>query len=138
MFPSRKARSLTRMACCLLLLCVLFSVSVSPALAGEAHIRLRSVHIKTVSVSLSFQGSSAVCNATAFPKTDSDVSMTLILYKKSGNFWTRQCSWSGSASNGNSLWVSGTAYVTSGTYKLVASGTMGDESFRVETQEKTH
>ena len=78
-----------------------------------------------ITVNLSFSGDKAVCSGSVYPEGTYSASVTVTLYKKNGSSWTYVNSWSDSATGGNEAYACGSSTVSSGTYKVTASGHVG-------------
>ncbi len=103
---------------------LLTMLSVPVALASEEMISPAYLYTRKVTASLSINANGqATCFGTIKASAQSDISMTITLYKKAGSTWTRVTSWSSSTS-GNSLKLQKTYIVSSGTYKVVTSGSV--------------
>lgn len=63
---------------------------------------------------------------------DSNITMTVTLYKQSGTSWSEVTSWSDSATGVSSLTISESYSVDAGTYKVVVTGTVTDPGVGTE------
>lgn len=88
-------------------------------------ILLKYAYTSSVKASLSFNGNTAYCKGSVTPSGSYSASLTVTLYKKSGSSWNYIASWSGSSTGGSQATASGSASVTSGTYKVVTRGNIG-------------
>lgn len=103
---------------------LLMVLSVPVALANDKEISPAYLYTQKVTASLSIDANGqATCFGSIKASAQSDISMTITLYKKAGSTWTRVTSWNSSTS-GNSLKLQKTYTVSSGTYKVVTSGSV--------------
>ena len=108
-----------------LIFTLLFSVTVT-VFAEENTISPRYSYTANITAGLSFSGGTANCSGSVLPSGSYYATITVTLYRKNGSSWDYVTSWYGSASNGNSAFASGSVYVGSGTFKVVAKGNIGN------------
>lgn len=108
----------------LVFLVLLFTLVIGVALADE--INPRYSYTSSVTASLSFSGNTANCSGSVSPSGYDKVSVTVTLYRQNGSSWVYITSWSGSASNGATAAAGGSVNVSSGTYKVVTKGNVGN------------
>lgn len=75
--------------------------------------------------SLSFSGNTANCAGMISPSGSDNVTIFVVLYRQNGSGWDYVKGWGGSGTGGASASAGGSVEVTSGTYKVVASGSVG-------------
>lgn len=92
----------------------------------ENTIMPRYSYTSSISASLSFSGNTANCSGIVTPSQGHNVSVTVTLYRQNGSSWVYVASWSGSATGGASAGAGGSANVSSGTYKVVTKGNVGN------------
>ncbi len=94
------------------------------ALACERTMSPAYLYTRKVTASLSIDvNGQATCYGLIKANAQSDISMTVTLYKKVGSTWTKITSWSNFTS-GISLKLSKVYIVSQGTYKVVTSGSV--------------
>ncbi len=94
-------------------------------------------HTYSIAAYLGFQGNNAICSGEVCPKNNDFASITVTLYKQNGSKWEYIDSWSGSATGGSAASASGSVIVSSGTYKVVANGNVGNKEFPSASTIKT-
>lgn len=87
------------------------------------------LHTNGISVSLRFEGNKAKCSGQVTPIGNDFVSITVTLYKKNGTGWDYIDSWNDEATGGGTAYASGSVNVSSGTYKVVANGNVGNKEY---------
>lgn len=103
---------------------VWMSLCIPFAVADAGNISLFYMHIKRVNTTLTISGSGqATCTGIIATASQSEISMTLTLYKKSGNSWVKVTSWN-SDQSGLYLKMQKSYSISQGTYKVVASGSV--------------
>lgn len=110
----------------ILLVGIMLSVMLngSAALACERTVSPAYLYTRKVTASLSIDvNGQATCYGLIKANAQSDISMTVTLYKKVGSTWTKITSWSNFTS-GISLKLSKVYIVSQGTYKVVTSGSV--------------
>ncbi len=91
----------------------------------------------SITASLSFEGNKAKCGGSLSPIGKDSVSLTITLYKQNGTQWDYISSWNGEATGGRTATASGSANVSSGTYKVVANGNVGNKEYPSASDTKT-
>lgn len=69
--------------------------------------------------------------------SDSNITMTVTLFKQSGTSWSQIASWSDSATGVSSITISESYGVDAGTYKVVVTGTVTDPGVGTEDVSNT-
>lgn len=95
-------------------------------------------YTQAIGVSLSFRGEKANCSGYVKPRGSESASIRVTLYKKNGSNWISIQSWSGNATGGATAAASGSAPVSQGTYKVVATGNVGGKEFPTKSTTKTY
>lgn len=98
----------------------------------------RYEYTQAIGVSLSFSGGKANCSGYVKPRGSEWASISVTLYKKNGTNWNIVQSWSGNATGGATAAASGSASVSQGTYKVVATGNVGGMESPTKSITKTH
>lgn len=98
----------------------------------------RYEYTQAIGVSLSFSGGKANCSGYVKPRGSEWASISVTLYKKNGTNWNIVQSWSGNATGGATAAASGSASVSKGTYKVVATGNVGGKEFPTKSTTKTY
>ena len=107
------------------------------ASASDDAVSLFYLYTKKASASLSINDSGrATCSGLIRAEGQSDISLTLTLYRKSGSAWIKVTSWTETVSD-VSLTASRTYTVTQGTYKVVLSGKVTTANGETEQISKT-
>lgn len=88
------------------------------------------------SLSISDSGKATCVGYIKANNAQSDISMTITLYKKSGSSWIRVTGWSASDS-GLILEIEETRQVSEGTYKVVVTGTVTNSEGKKEDVKTT-
>ena len=96
---------------------------------GDQAIMPMYEYTDSITASLSFSGGKAYCSGIVSPLGNYKSFITVTLYMKNGNGWSKIDSWSGSATNGNSASASGFSTVERGTYKVISSGNVNGKEF---------
>ncbi len=94
-------------------------------------------HTYSIFSTLSFEGNKAKCSGQVTPIGNDFVSITVTLYKKNGTGWDYIDSWNGEATGGGTAYASGSVNVSSGTYKVVANGNVGNKEYPSASDTKT-
>ena len=130
----------------LIAMVVVLGAIVSPAISTKAealgshgHVLISPLYIYTnsIGVNLFFEGNTAQCSGFVFPSGSYNVSATLTLYKQIVSGWQYVSSWSGSATDGLPVSITGAATVSSGTYKLVIRGNVSNLEYPTASTIKT-
>lgn len=75
---------------------------------------------------LTINGGQAVCSGYVLPNTQCDATVSVALYKQTGDTWRVVAFWSGSATGGKRAIAGGTVTVEHGTYKVVTVGNVSN------------
>lgn len=83
------------------------------------------MYISDISPRLTISSGNAACSGKIYANNDnSNITMTVTLYKKSGSAWVRVTGWSDSVTGSDYLSISRNYSVNAGTYKVVVTGTV--------------
>lgn len=116
----------------LLLVVVVFAVFSAAICLGEAVDEpsvLPEDYVNTLDVaaSLYITNGSATCTGWITPYGTHSCSLTLRLYKKNGNTWTKITGWSTNTTGGEQAYLCRSATVGLGTYKVLLTGSVDGE-----------
>lgn len=81
---------------------------------------------KKVTASLEINGGQASCNGYLIPEGQYSSTISVTLYKQTGDTWRVVAFWSGKATGGNIASAGGTVTVEHGTYKVVTVGNVSN------------
>lgn len=110
---------------------------ISFASASESSVAPLYLYTKTVKATLTIDDNGqATCFGSIKANSQSDISLTVTLYKKSGTSWSKVASWSNSASD-ISLKLEKKYTVSQGTYKVVTSGSVTTSAGNTEQLSET-
>lgn len=109
----------------MLLICAIAAACGESSENGNGPMR----YSKTMNIdaSLSISGGTANCSGWVTPYGAYDCSLTVSLYQQNGTSWLLVCSWSTSATGGETAAISRPVSVSSGTYKVVSTGNVDGE-----------
>lgn len=88
-------------------------------------------------LSISSSGTASCVGKIKGWASDSNITMTVTLYKQSGTSWSEVASWSNSATGVSSLTISQSYGVDAGTYKIIVTGTVTDPDVGSEDVSKS-
>ena len=108
-------------------LCMLLTSTLSYSLAEEQRsITPRYTYTSYITAGLDIVGNTADCSGTVTPSGNYSVSVTVSLYRQNGSSWDYVTSWYGSSTGGRSAGAGGSVNISSGTYKVVTKGNVGN------------
>ncbi len=110
----------------MLTLAVLLFTNPAPSFAAERRSEISPAYSYTKKVSATLSISTegiATCGGSVKAMASSRISLTMTLYKKAGNVWSKVTSWSTSGT-GITLKLQKTYAVSKGTYKVAVAGTV--------------
>lgn len=107
------------------------------ASSSESPVAPLYLYTKTVKATLTIsENGQATCFGAIKANSQSDISLTVILYKKSGSSWYKVASWSNAASD-ISLKIEKKYTVSQGTYKVVTRGSVTTSAGNTEQLSET-
>ncbi len=126
----KKFLVLTTLAVLLLVSCLaipLTKVAAEPTLenADDLIIKPMFSYTRTIRANLTFSGNIADCYGFIDPIGSDNVTIFVVLYRQNGSDWDYVKGWNGSGTGGYPASAGGTYEVTSGTYMVVAYGSVG-------------
>lgn len=93
---------------------------------GIADVQPRYEYTQNVLAYLTINGGQAVCSGYVLPNTQCDATVSVALYKQTGDTWRVVAFWSGSSTGGKRAIAGGTVTVEHGTYKVVTVGNVSN------------
>jgi hypothetical protein len=109
----------------------------SLASSGESTVAPAYLYTRNVKATLTIsENGQATCLGAIRANSQSDISLTVTLYKKSGSYWYKVASWSNSAS-AISLKIEKKYTVSQGTYKVVTHGSVTTSAGNTEQLSET-
>lgn len=124
-----------------ILLIIVACVPISAGAAIRDDVIVQPMYMYTSEVratlSISSSGTASCVGKIKGWASDSDITMTVTLYKQSGTSWSEIASWSDSATGVGSLTISESYGVDAGTYKVVVTGTVTDPGVGSEDVSKS-
>lgn len=123
----------------LLVIVACVPVSAGAAIRDDVIVQPMYLYTREVKATLSISGSgTALCEGKIKGwASDSNITMTVTLYKQSGTSWLEVTSWSESATGVSSLTIMESYGVNAGTYKVVVTGTVTDPDVGSENVSKS-
>ena len=83
-------------------------------------------YTQTAVAYLKIDGGQAICSGYVIPTGEYDATVTVALYKQTGDTWRVVAFWPGSATGGKRAIAGGTVTVDHGTYKVVTVGNVSN------------